>query len=792
MARHSVGLTVIAGLLVSAANAQNDAVVKRYCAGCHSESVKAGGFVLSKLDLLRPERTPELAEKVIRKLRAGMMPPAGSPRPEAAVLSGVEASLETSIDRAAALQPNPGRPALHRLNRTEYGNSVRDLLNLDVDIEALLPPDDLSHGFDNMADVLTSSPTLLEAYVRAAGKISRQAVGDAAMPANRATYSLPRVISQTRHVDGAPLGTRGGISVIHDFPADGQYIFRLTFYFHQMGTSLFGQANAAGQQVEVSIDGTRVALLDVNPRMKQTDELRSLPIAITAGPKRISAAFLQKFDGPLEDEVSPVEQSLVDVNVSNIPGLTSLPHLHDLIVDGPREVTGVSDTPSRRKIFVCRPATAADEIPCAKRILTSLARQAYRRPASPADLEKLLSFYQAGRNRGDFESGVQAAIQAILSNPEFIFRFERTRFDGTPQAPAVTTANQRITDLELASRLSYFLWSSAPDEELIGLASRGRLKEPLVLEKQVRRMLADGRSESLANNFARQWLNLQNLKGVLPDPLLYPNFDRNLADSMRRETELLFGNIVQQDRPVTELLTADYTFVDERLAKHYGIPNVLGNRFRRIAVVDDNRRGLLGHASILTLTSTANRTSPVVRGKWVMDVLLGTPPPSPPPNVPALKEGAETAKVESVRERTEAHRANPACAGCHKLMDPIGFALENFDATGAWREKDGGFPVDPAGELFDGTKVSGPASLRQALVKRSDAFVRAFTENLLAYGLGRIIGYADMPAVRAIDRVAASADNRFSAFVLGVVKSPAFQWRRVESGEPVRTELASR
>jgi len=792
MARYSMGLAVIAGLLVSAANAQNDAVVKRYCAGCHSESVKAGGFVLARLDLLHPERTPDLAERAIRKLRAGMMPPAGAPRPEAAVLNGVAASLETAIDRAAALQPNPGRPALHRLNRTEYGNSVRDLLNLDVDVEALLPPDDLSHGFDNMADVLTSSPTLLEAYVRAAGKISRQAVGDAAMPANMATYSLPRVISQTRHVDGAPLGTRGGISVIHDFPADGQYVFRLTFYFHQMGTSLFGQANAAGQQVEVSIDGARVALLDVNPRMKQTDELRSPPIAITAGPKRVSAAFLQRFDGPLEDEVSPVEQSLVDVNVSNIPGLTSLPHLHDLIVDGPREVTGVSGTPSRGKIFVCRPATGADEIPCAKRILTSLARQAYRRPESPADLEKLLSFYQAGRNRGNFEGGVQAAIQAILSNPEFIFRFERTRFEGTQSTPAVTTANQRVTDLELASRLSYFLWSSAPDEELIGLASRGRLKEPLLLEKQVRRMLADGRSESLANNFARQWLNLQNLKGVLPDPLLYPNFDRNLADSMRRETELLFGNVVQQDRPVTELLNADYTFVDERLAKHYGIPNVLGNRFRRVAVVDDNRRGLLGHASILTLTSTANRTSPVQRGKWVMDVLLGTPPPTPPPNVPALKEGAETAKVESVRERTEAHRANPACAGCHKLMDPIGFALENFDATGAWREKDGGFPVDPAGELFDGTKVSGPSSLRQAIVKRSDAFVRAFTEKLLAYGLGRITGYADMPAVREIDRGAASADNRFSAFVLGVVKSPAFQWRRVESSEPVRTELASR
>jgi len=792
MARHSLGLAVIAGLLVSAANAQNDAVVKRYCAGCHSESVKSGGFVLSKLDLLHPERTPELAEKTIRKLRAGMMPPAGAPRPEAAVLNGVAASLETAIDRVAALRPDPGRPALHRLNRTEYGNSVRDLLNLDVDVEAMLPPDDLSHGFDNMADVLTSSPTLLEAYVRAAGKISRQAVGDATVPANMATYSLPRVISQTRHVDGAPLGTRGGISVIHDFPADGQYVFRLTFYFHQMGTSLFGQANAAGQQVEVSIDGGRVALLDVNPRMKQTDELRTPPIAITAGPKRVSAAFPQKFDGPLEDEVSPVEQSLVDVNVSNIPGLTSLPHLHDLIVDGPREVTGVSDTPSRGKIFVCRPATGAEEIPCAKRILTSLARQAYRRPTTPADLEKLLSFYQAGRNRGNFESGVQAAILAILSNPEFIFRFERTHFEGTPRTPDVTAANQRVTDLELASRLSYFLWSSAPDEELIGLASRGRLKEPLVLEKQVRRMLAGGRSESLANNFARQWLNLQNLKGVLPDPLLYPNFDRNLADSMRRETELLFGNIVQQDRPVTELLTADYTFVDERLAKHYGIPNVLGNRFRRVPVVDDNRRGLLGHASILTLTSTANRTSPVVRGKWVMDVLLGTPPPSPPPNVPALKEGAETAKVESVRERTEAHRANPACAGCHKLMDPIGFALENFDATGAWRDKDGGFPVDPAGELFDGTKVSGPASLRQALLKRSDAFVRAFTEKLFAYGLGRITGYADMPAVREIDRDAASANNRFSAFVLGVVKSSAFQWRRVESSEPIRTELASR
>ncbi len=746
------------------------ALVNQYCAGCHSNEVKSGGMALAQLDWVHPDKNAELAEKVIHKLRAGMMPPPGMPRPDAAALKAFTTSLETAVDQAAAAHPNPGRPPLHRLNRTEYANSIRDLLAIDVDASSLLPADDMSHGFDNMA---------------AAGRVSREAVGDTEAPPLTQTYAISRVLNQTRHIEGTPFGTRGGISVLHYFPADGEYIFKLGFYYSPTGP-LFGLNQGKGQQIEVAVNGERVALLDISPTMRlANDGIKTPAIKIKAGPQRISAAFLQKFDGPIEDEYRMVEQSLVDVSAGTVPGMTTLPHLHELSITGPSNVSGLSETPSRRKIFTCRPAAGADKIPCAKKIIAALARQAFRKPPTDGDLEGLLSFYQAGRNSGNFESGIRTALQAILASPQFVFRFERVPDNALPGK------NYRISDLELASRLSYFLWSGAPDEQLITVANQAKLKDPVALEKQVRRMLADPRSQALATNFAGQWLHLQNLQDANPDLFLYPDFDKSLSESMRRETELLFDSVAREDRSVLDLLTANYTFVNERLARHYGIPNILGNRYRRVTLTDPNRYGLLGQGSILMLTSTATRTSPVQRGKWVMEVLLGTPPPSPPPNVPALKETAEIGKPMPVRERLEEHRKNPACAGCHQLMDPIGFALENFDAVGAWRTNDSGFRVDAAGKMFDGTKLEGPVSLRQAILNRSDAFIGTFAENLLSYGLGRVIDYHDMPFVRGIEREAARSNNRFSSFILGVVKSPSFQMRRVEEIESVPTEAES-
>jgi hypothetical protein len=633
-----------------------------------------------------------------------------------------------------------------------------------------------------MADVLTVSPALLDGYIRAAGRISREAMGDLGALAITSTYSIPRVSSQTRHVDGTPFGTRGGMAVVHDFPADGEYIFKLGFYYSPTGP-LFGMNQGKGQQIEVAVNGERVALLDINPAMTLAkDGIKTPPIRIKAGPQRISASFPQKSDGPIEDEYRMVEQSLVDVSVGTVPGMTTLPHLHEMSVTGPLKVEGISETASRRRILVCRPAAAQEEVPCAKKILAPIARQAYRRPTTANDLEALLNFYQAGRNAADFDAGIRTALQAILANPEFIFRFERT--------PANYTAgmNYRIDDLEMASRLAFFLWSSPPDSALLAAAEQGKLHDAAELDQQVRRMLADPRSEALSTNFAAQWLHLQNLKIVNPDLYEYPDFDRTLANSMRRETELLFDNIVRQNRSILELLTADYTFVDERLARHYGIPNVMGSRFRKVPVTDPNRYGILGHGGFLTLTSTALRTSPVQRGKYVMEVLLGTPPPPPPGDVPALPENADArtghvAKPLSVRDRLEQHRANATCAGCHKLMDPIGFALENFDAVGVWRTNDSGFRIDPAGTMFDGAKLNGPASLRQAILAHSDAYLETFTENLLSYGLGRVLEYYDMPAVRAIGRDAARDDNHFSAFILSIVRSAPFQMRKAEEAD---------
>jgi len=761
-------------------------VVSEYCLVCHSDTGKAGGLTLESFDVAHPEQNAEVAEKMIRKLRAGMMPPFYAMRPDAASLDALAASLEARVDLMAAASPNPGKRAFQRLNRAEYARSVGDLLAIEVDVDAFLPPDTVSHGFDNIADVQTMSATLMEGYLRAAGQISRWAVGDPDAGPSEATYKVPRTASQMRQVEGAPLGTRGGISVVHNFPADGEYLFKIQLHGSPTG-QLFG-APAKGEQIEVSVNGERIALLDIDPLLDESDpngmNIQTQRIAVKAGPQRVSAAFIQRFVGPVDDLIAPIEHTLADTQIGTDPGITALPHLRVFSINGPHQVTGISDTPGRRKIFTCRPTSAEDELPCAEEIVSRLASQAYRRPVDGLDLEGLMSFYQAGRKGRDFESGIRTALQAILASPHFVFRLE--------QAPASAEPgrNYRLSDLDLASRLSYFLWAAAPDEELVKLASQRALHDPAVLEKQAERMLADPRSEALATRFAAQWLRLQDLEKMHPDALLYPQYDQTLAEAMKRETELFFDDLVRQDRSVLELLTADYTFVNERLAKHYGIPNVTGDRFRRVSLKDENRRGLLGQGSILTLTSVADRTSPVQRGKWVLEVLLGSPPPPPPPNVPALEEtkAAEGTRLLSVRERMEEHRKDPACTSCHQVIDPIGLALENFDVTGAWRIKDNGASIDASGELYDGTALEGPAGLRQALLNRSDVFFRSFIESLMTYGLGRRIEYYDMPAVRAVAREAAQNDYHVSSFIKGVVKSEAFQMKRAFDA-PKSTEV---
>ena len=627
-----------------------------------------------------------------------------------------------------------------------------------------------------MSDVLTVSPALLQGYVSAAGRISRLALGDPEAAPLVDTYVVPQAVSQMRHVVGTPFGTRGGTVVTHNFPADGEYVFRLSFYYSSIGPLFGDNTPAEGEQIEVAVNGERVALLAIDRKMKTTDDLRTPPIRIATGPQTISAAFIQRAAGPVQDFVMPFERALADLSTGHFPGLTGLPHLRNLGIDGPYNITGVSETPSRRLIFSCRPATTThdDELPCARQIIAQLARRAFRRPATDSDLSHLSALYEIGRAGCDFDSGIRMALQAILADPEFVFRFERT-------PPGIAAgASYRVSDLELASRLSFFLWSSNPDETLLAAAEQGRLSDPAELERQVRRMLADPRSETLSTNFASHWLRLQNLRDAHPDVYRFPDWDENLNRSMRRETELFFDSIVREDRSLLDLLTADYTFVDQRLATHYEIPNIVGPRFRRV-VVDEHRRGLLGHAGILTLTSVSNRTSPVIRGAWILDVLLGTPPPKPPADVPPLPENETGAEHLSVRERMVEHRANAFCAACHNIIDPIGFSLESFDAVGAWRTKDGGFPVDPSGTLYDGTPVDGPVSLRRFLLDNDDLFLANFTRNLLMYATGRVFQPYDMPAVRTVVRGASEQDHRFSAYVMGVVTSAPFQMRRADA-----------
>ena len=774
--------------------AEQTALVKQYCAGCHSERGKAGGLSLASFDAGAVVEHADTTEKMIRKLRAGMMPPAGARRPEPAVIGALAAAFETRIDRAAALNPNPGSRPSQRLNRAEYARAVNDLLSVEVDVNAYLPADTISDGFDNIADSQTISSTLMEGYLRAASQISRLAVGDRNASPSSTTWKVPRTASQMRHVEGAPLGTRGGMSTLHVFPADGDYVFKIMLHMGPTG-DLFG-GPYRGEQIEVSINGERVALMDINPRMNEQDPngmtMQTPKVHIKAGQHRLSAVFVQRFEGPADDLIMPIEHTLADTNIGEVFGTTALTHLRDFTVSGPMSVTGVSDTASRRKIFSCRPTSAVEESRCATEIVRKLAGQAYRGPVQAEDFKELMAFYERGRKDGDFEAGIRLAVQAVLASPRFLFRMEqapaalRAGQTGVPDAAATTGwKTYRVSDLDLASRLSFFIWGSVPDAELVRVAMQGTLQSPAVFEKQLKRMLADSRSKALSTRFASQWLRLQDVEKVRPDHHFYSYWDTTLSQALVRETELFVDSLIREDRPVTDLLTADHTFVNERLAKHYGIPNILGDQYRRVTIADPNRRGVLGQGSVLLLTSIADRTSPVLRGKWVMEVLLGSPPPPPPPNVPLLEEtkAVDAGKTLSTRERMEEHRKNPACTSCHKVIDPLGLALENFDVTGVWRIKDNGVTVDPAGDLFDGTKLDGPIALRNALMKHQDVIMLSFTESLMTYALGRRVESYDMPTVRAIARDAKRNSYKFSSFISGVANSAAFRMGRVAAVE---------
>ena len=748
-------------------------VVRTYCQVCHNDALLTGNLSLQAFEVESAPEMGEIAEKMIRKLRAGMMPPRGFPRPAGDTLEALVQELETRIDQAAAQNPNPGFRTFQRLNRAEYASAVEDLLGLQVDVGAFLPLDTRSANFDNIADVQAPSATLMEGYLRAANHISRVALGDPDAEPNSMRYRLPRTLSQKDRVEGAPFGTRGGVSVVHNFPADGKYVFHIQPYPAVEG-EVFGRT-FGNEQMEVSVDGQRVALVTVDRWMSESEptglNILTDSIYVRAGPRRVTAAFIKLFEGELDDLIRPIDHTLADGQIGIGYGVTTMPHLQRLSVLGPYEVTGVSDTPTRQRVFTCRPTSREEARPCAREIVSRIATRAYRRPTNEQDIEGLMSFYDQGEAERGFEGGVQRALQAILASPHFLFRMER--------APGATPgAVYSVAGADVASRLSFFLWGAPPDQQLIDAAARGELTDPAGLERHARRMLADVRAaEGLARRFGAQWLRLQDLEKIDPDALSYPYFDNSLAEAMHRETELLFSHIATEDRPVSELLTADYTFVNERLARHYGIPGITGSAFQMVQYPDDNRRGILGHGSVLTMTSHADRTSPVLRGKWVLEVLLGTPPPPPPPDVPAFEEteGADDGRFLTVRERMEQHRANPVCMSCHQVIDPVGLALENFDVTGAWRIRDEGNLVDPVGELYDGTVLKGPADLRNALLSRPEVFYRIFTENLMAYGLGRRVEYYDMPTVRRIVRGAADNDYRFSSFVLGVVESPAFR-----------------
>jgi mono/diheme cytochrome c family protein len=764
-----------------AGQAAQAAVANKYCVTCHNDKARTGGLTLEHADFVDIPKGAQTWEKVIRKVRAGMMPPPGMPRPDKATLDGFSAFLETSLDQTASLHPRPGRATVHRLNRNEYANAIRDLLGLDVDGASLLPPDDESSGFDNIADVLNVPPSLMERYLSASWNISRAAVGNPHIAPSTSTYRVRPDLSQDQHIEGMPLGTRGGILVQHTFPLDGEYTIKVRLW---RNTFDLMRGMEDPHDIEVTMDGARLLLvraggkedfpvMTANPGTfgADLDKRLTVRIPVKAGMHTITAATILRSHAERDDLIKPFLRTTVD-------GLdiTGDPSIDRVTIEGPFGSVGSGDTASRRKIFICRPATASEETPCASKILSALGRIAYRKPLNEASLATMMDFYKRGRaENGSFESGIESALQFILTSPEFLFRFEPD--------PSSLAANSvyRVDDLALASRLSFFLWSSIPDDQLLTVASQGKLKDPAVLQQQVKRMLADKRSSALIANFAEQWLFLRNLKTTAPDLEAFPDFDDNLRRAMKEETTLFFDSIMREDRSVVDLLNADYTFVNERLARHYGMPNIYGSQFRRVKVPSEARRGLLGQASILTVTSYPNRTSPVERGKWILTNLLGVPPSPPPPNVPPLQENSEGGVQRSLRERMEQHRKDPVCAGCHKSMDPIGFALENFDATGHWRTNDEGGKIDPSGTLFNGAPLEGAVGLRQALVNQQDIFVGVMTEKMLTYALGRGLEYYDMPTVRKIDQEAKSNGYRFSSLITGIVKSTPFQMKEKQS-----------
>jgi hypothetical protein len=751
---------------------------------CHNQQLKTGGLTLDKTDLTQIPANAETWEKVIRKLRSGTMPPPGVRRPDRATYDADASWLEEQIDQAASTHPFAGRPALHRLNRAEYANAIRDLLDLEVDVNELLPPDDSAFGFDNNADMLGVSPALEERYLVAAGKIARVAVGDPSLPAGSETWRIRQDLSQDRHIDGTPLGTVGGTSVRYNFPLNGRYHFQAKLYRTNLNIM---RGLETPHQVEISLDGRRIHLATIGGNEdlaglfeKPTDTGDAVDarlqadIPVTAGPHTIAVAFLSN-----DQFVEPAKlQPFVRSSVDNFDW-SGHPHLQTLSVSGPFDPSGPGDTPSRRRIFVCRPSKPNDTEECAKRIVSALLARAYRQPTAPeGDVARVMAVYRSATHEkaqeaGAFEAGIQASVERVLASPKFIFRSER---DPAGLAPGST---YRLQGVDLASRLSFFLWSSIPDEPLLHLAAQDRLKDPKVLDAEARRMLADPRADAIVSNFAGQWLQLRNLANVQPNTDDFPDFDDNLRQAFRRETELLFRSVLSEDRSVLDLLTADFTFVNERLAQHYGIPNVYGTRFRRVAVTDEARKGLLGQGSILALTSHAERTSPVVRGKWILENLMGLSVPPPPPDVPPLKPPQDGEQKRTMREQMADHRASPVCATCHKTLDPIGFALENFDAVGAWRTQEAGKPIDATGELGDGTKVDGVVALRQAILSRQEVFVQTVTEKLMTYALGRGLDYRDMPAVRAIVRESEKNNYRMSSLILGVIESTPFRMNTV-------------
>ena len=771
------------------------ALLDKYCVGCPNEQKRVGGLALDSADPARIPVRADVWEKVVRKLRSGSMPPAGMPRPDKAAGQAYAGALEAALDRAAAAAPNPGRPVVHRLNRVEYANAIRDLLALPIDGEALLPPDESGFGFDNIADVLSLSPALLERYMLAAWKISRLAVGDPAIGSTVSAYRFQMpLVQDDRMSEALPFRSRGGASIPHYFPLDGEYLFKIRL--HRTWTSPVIRGLSNREQLDVRLDGQRLRLFAVGGECIGSTEERckrppgiipaseyertadaglEVTFPVRAGTHQIGVAFLARLAAAIEGSGTShlpaahptfLYAENVDMSVESVE------------VRGPIGAAAPGKTPSRQRIFACTPRGKAEETPCARQILSGLARQAYRRPVTPHDLNTLLAFYERGRASGTFESGIQLALERLLVSPDFLFRVERDPAGVTPGGI------YRVSDLELASRLSFFLWSSIPDDELLRVAARGGLKDPAALEQQVRRMLRDDRAKALIANFFGQWLYLRNIDTVAPDPEAFPEFDDTLRAAFKTETDMFLESQLREDRSVMELLTARYTFVNERLARHYGIPNIYGSHFRRVSLSDEASGGLLGQGSVLTVTSYATRTSPVVRGKWLLENLLGAPPPPPPPNVPALKEDKTGEQPTSVRERLEQHRRNPVCAGCHARMDPLGFAMENFDGIGKWRNEDANAPVNSSGTLPDGTKFHGPAQFRDVLVQQREEFVRTVVDKLLTYAVGRGVEYYDAPAIRRIVREGAASDYRWSALVVALTRSLPFQMRAVAAPPP--------